>query len=107
MAAITQPMHVRLPARGLYAIPDVAGVRVVCERGSVWLTIDHDPRDIVLEAGDAFLQAGHGRALVSAFTAAHVRLAPADAKRDALAPASRRASGDWRATVAARTQAPA
>jgi hypothetical protein len=76
MASITHPMRVRLPARGLYTIPDVGGVRVVCEHGSVWLTVDHDPRDIVLEAGETFVHAGHARALVSAFAESQVRLAP-------------------------------
>ena len=68
MVAITHPYEVRLAARGLYEIPDVAGVRIACEQGSAWITLDHDPRDIVLEPGGTFCGSEHRRALIYAFT---------------------------------------
>ena len=68
MVAITHPYQVQLAARGLYEIPDVSGVRIACEQGSVWITLDYDPRDIVLEPGGTFCGAERRRALVYALT---------------------------------------
>jgi hypothetical protein len=79
MNAVTDPHELRLTPRGLHEIPDVSGVRVACNQGSVWITLDHDPRDIVLEAGGVFSGTEHRRALVYAFTAAELvvgRVAP-------------------------------
>ena len=38
-----------LPARAVFAVADGAGVGIECRSGSVWVTLDRDPRDIVLE----------------------------------------------------------
>ena len=65
-----------LAARGLLEIPDVAGVQVSCTEGSVWLTLDNDTRDIVLEPGDVFFSTEHRRALLYAFAASTVALRP-------------------------------
>jgi hypothetical protein len=43
------------------------GRRVVVLRGSIWITRDGDPRDIVLEGGESFDFDGRGDALLSAF----------------------------------------
>jgi len=56
-----------LPRHALFTIQDIAGVGVACRRGSVWLTLDDDPRDLVLEPGDRFEGDIHRRVLVSAF----------------------------------------
>jgi hypothetical protein len=42
------------------------GHSVVCHRGSVWLTQQDDPRDIVLAAGEAFTLDRGGVALLQA-----------------------------------------
>ncbi len=38
----------------LHRIHDGQGLRVQCLSGCLWLTQRSDPRDVVLEAGDAF-----------------------------------------------------
>jgi hypothetical protein len=43
------------------------GRRVECLSGSIWITQDGDPRDIVLAAGEAFDFDRRGDALLSAF----------------------------------------
>ena len=56
----------RLEARRLYEIQDAAAVSIRCLQGSLWLTLDHDPRDIVLEPGDSFDSPAHRRCLLYA-----------------------------------------
>jgi hypothetical protein len=46
------------------------GVAIECRSGSVWITLDHDRRDIVLAAGERFDGDVHRRALVSALDSA-------------------------------------
>jgi hypothetical protein len=58
---------VRLPARRLLEIAHGTPARIECREGSVWITLDHDPRDIVLAPGDSFEHDGARRALVYAF----------------------------------------
>jgi hypothetical protein len=62
----------RLAPRALLDIPDVSGIQLSCRRGSLWITLDNDPRDIVLEAGESFFSTEHRRALVYAFEASVV-----------------------------------
>jgi hypothetical protein len=71
-----------LAARALVDIPDISGTQVICRRGSLWITLDNDPRDIVLEAGESFFSTEHRRALVYAFQASVVAMR-AVAGRDA------------------------
>jgi hypothetical protein len=73
----TRPcFELSLAARKLFEIPDIAGVQVTCSGGSLWLTLDNDPRDIVLEAGESFFSTGHRRALVFAFEPSTLALRP-------------------------------
>jgi hypothetical protein len=55
-----------LPARRLFDIPDAAAVQIRCTAGSLWITLDHDPRDIVLAPGESFSTGEHRRALLYA-----------------------------------------
>ena len=71
------PSSVRLESRRLLELPDAAGVLIRCESGSLWVTMDNDPRDIVLEAGQVFETTEHRRALVYALENSHVGLAAA------------------------------
>ena len=66
--------HIDLAARSLFELPDAAGVEIACASGSVWLTLDNDPRDIVLEAGETFATGEHRRAIVYAFAASTLQL---------------------------------
>ena len=46
----------------LFDLPDAAAVRVRCTAGSLWITLDHEPRDIVLVPGESFSTPDHRRA---------------------------------------------
>ena len=50
----------------MFKLPDAAGVEIVCRDGAVWITLDNDLRDYVLEAGDTFTNTEHKRALIYA-----------------------------------------
>jgi hypothetical protein len=80
MNAITHPYQLRLARRGLYEIPDVSGVDVACHEGSVWITLDDDPRDIILERGGSFRGTQRRRALIYAFEASELVVAPSVGK---------------------------
>jgi hypothetical protein len=68
-------------------------VQILCRSGSLWVTLDGDPRDIVLDAGDHFTATEHRRALIYALGPATLSLSMASAAR----PARR----TWRARPAA------
>ena len=57
---------VSLPARALFELPDASSARILCTAGCLWLTVDGDPRDVILEAGDSFEEARPRRALLYA-----------------------------------------
>ena len=67
---------VTLPARHLFEIPDAASAHILCTEGCLWLTLDDDPRDVILEPGDSFETGEHRRALLYAMKGSSFRLAP-------------------------------
>ena len=69
--------HVSLPVRSIFAVPDGAGVGIECRSGSVWVTLDHDPRDIVLAPGERFEGTDHRRVLVSALESSCITISDA------------------------------
>jgi len=87
--------HVSLPTRSIFAVPDGAGVGIECRSGSVWVTLDHDPRDIVLAPGERFESTEHRRVLVSALEASCITVSDAQPAAMPLSAAARRAS-PWR-----------
>lgn len=58
-----------LPARQLFAIADASSARILCTGGCLWLTLDDDPRDVILEPGDSFETREGRRALLYALKA--------------------------------------
>ncbi|HEX2544637.1 MAG TPA: DUF2917 domain-containing protein [Ramlibacter sp.] len=57
---------VSLPARQLFEIPDASLAAIRCTAGHLWLTLDHDPRDVILAPGDSFSADAPRRALLYA-----------------------------------------
>lgn len=66
--------RIPLAAHGLARLPDASSTRIVCETGIVWITIDNDPRDIVLAPGQSFLVDRRAGVLVYALEDACVRV---------------------------------
>jgi len=84
-----------LPARAVFAVADGAGVGIECRSGSVWVTLDRDPRDIVLEPGERFEGTEHRRMLVSALEPARITVSDAQPAAIPLPVPARRRS-PWR-----------
>ena len=78
-----------LEPRAIHRIEDAAALQVNCREGSVWITLDDDPRDIVLEAGQCFSTQEHRRALIYAFDRSRLRLSTLQAPALAAARAGR------------------
>jgi len=104
MATLTHRTELELAAEELLALRDVRGARLRLVEGSLWLTLDRDTRDIVLEPGDSFLVDRDGVTLLHA-------LAPTRLQVDSAADATRLLPwSGWRralAGLARRLRAPA
>ena len=57
---------VNLGYRALFSVPDASGLDITCESGTVWITLDNDPRDIILEAHRTFTTPEHSQAIIYA-----------------------------------------
>ena len=55
-----------LQRRAMFSVPDAADVRIACVEGAVWITLDNDPRDVMLDAYGVFSTPEHRRAIVYA-----------------------------------------
>ena len=75
-ASVSSAFQMGLPAHAVYSVGDASDVRITCRSGSVWITLDDDPVDTVLEPGEQFTTTLHRRALVSALEASCIAVAP-------------------------------
>jgi hypothetical protein len=57
---------VSLAHQAMFDVSDASVVALRCDEGCVWITLDDDPRDIVLEAGESFETDQRRHALVYA-----------------------------------------
>jgi hypothetical protein len=73
----TLPRDLRLERKALYSLPDASGLTVTCDEGVLWLTVDGDPRDFVLEPGQTFETQDHGRVLIYALAPSRISIANA------------------------------
>lgn len=68
------PIVIELERGAVLSVAATRGTRVNCLNGVLWLTEDHDSRDIVLEAGRGHAVARRGQAVVQALEAARVAI---------------------------------
>jgi hypothetical protein len=69
----SHPVH-ELASGSTMVLCEPFGRRVECLDGCVWITLDGDPRDIVVEAGQTFTADRNQRALIHALEASLVRV---------------------------------
>ena len=72
MNLVSNTAATRLAHSRILNLRNHKGDRVDCLDGSVWITQDGDPRDIVLDAGESFTLDRPGTALVYALADARV-----------------------------------
>jgi hypothetical protein len=58
---------IALEARSVHRIDNGKGTKVTCVAGAVWVTQEHDARDIILSAGQSAVLDRRGLAVVFAF----------------------------------------
>jgi Protein of unknown function (DUF2917) len=85
---------VRLVEGQLLRFSPACDTRVECHGGTLWITIDNDPRDVVLEAGQTTTLSADARAIAQPILGpAVLSVAPEAAP---CAPAARRGAAPWR-----------
>lgn len=62
----SSPFALTLAHQAMFSVSDAAGVQILCHEGCLWVTLDDDPRDIMVDAGGSFLTTEHRRALIYA-----------------------------------------
>jgi hypothetical protein len=84
MTSLQNRLDLNLRQDTMLRLPDAAGVQIVCQSGTVWITLDNDPRDIVLEAGQRFAGASHRHAVVMALAPSSITVlaTPAQSLRE-------------------------
>src|SRR5688572_8065373 len=67
MLATLEFKPIALEARTVHRIDNGKGTQVTCVKGVVWVTQEHDSRDIILVAGQSLVLDRRGLAVVFAF----------------------------------------
>src|SRR5580765_1172646 len=65
---------VKLNERETISVVDGKGARIAVVDGSVWITQEHDPRDVMLRPGESFTLDRNGTAVIEALADAEVAL---------------------------------
>lgn len=76
-ATCMRPSVQEIARDGILEIKHGAGMTLECLEGSVWVTLDGDMRDVILDAGHAFHVDREQRILIQALDSARVRLVQA------------------------------
>lgn len=79
MNTTPSPFDLTLAHKAMFSVSNASGVQIVCRSGSLWITLDDDPRDVVLDAGESFLTSEHRRALIYAIEESSLSLVAAPA----------------------------
>ena len=107
MTTRPQRLSLSLPKKGIFTLPDAHDVDIECQSGSVWITVDHDQRDIVLEPGERFRSDVHRGAVVAALEPSCVRFSAERLSVVAAPQSAQQAGSPWRLWPQAHGMSPA
>lgn len=91
-----------LEHHALLSVADAADLQIDCREGTVWVTLDHDPRDVVLATGERFVTAEHRRAVIYALEPARIAV-----QRTAAEPVAAAVRASWLRRLLGAGPAPA
>jgi len=94
--ALNTAQPIDLARRAMLKLPDAAGLHISCRSGSLWITLDGDTRDYIVEAGEQFTTAAHRPAIIYALQPATVLVQAQRPAAPAAAPARAPAAGPVR-----------
>lgn len=86
MRVNSAPFRVSLAWGRPLTVAEGKGTCITARRGTVWITQDHDLRDVVLSVGESFMLDGSDLAIVQAFGSAEVLVSPPPAPAHSAAP---------------------
>jgi Protein of unknown function (DUF2917) len=95
--------HRVLGPREALLLDNAQGAVLTVERGCLWVTLEHDPRDIILATGMRFEIDRPGRTVIAAETRSTLRLRSPVSRGTRLAVALARAAGLLRAAWSGRS----
>lgn len=78
-----------LAARQVHTVDDSWAVRIACREGALWITLDNDARDWIVEAGESFEAPRQARALLYALGPTRVDLVALQSRNDTMPTFSR------------------
>lgn len=80
MTRLTHTGRFAMLSQSLLELPGDRPLDVACSAGTLWLTLDNDPRDLVLGPGDRVRLEAHRRVLAYAFDDAVLELTEVPAR---------------------------
>ncbi len=87
MVCLDTPSRVHVRRGGIIRLDGALGTAILCHAGAVWVTLEDDSRDILIEAGESFVIDRGGLSLVCAIAGpADVEVSPAWAEPSGEAP---------------------
>jgi hypothetical protein len=74
---VRRGFNMNVQRREVFSIADASNVNIACVEGSIWITLDNDLRDILLDSGGVFTTLDHRRAVVYALAPSRVCISAA------------------------------
>ncbi len=66
MVCLDTPSRIHVRRGGIIRLDGAMGTAILCHAGAVWVTLEDDSRDILIEAGESFVIDRGGLSLVCA-----------------------------------------